>query len=218
MVILGSEFRLGVLGGMFDPVHKGHVEAAIHASRLLQLDKLKLVPCHVPNHRSGPFVSGLQRQQMLEIAIAGHKALEVDSIELDRVGVSYMVDTLVELAAANTSASIVLVIGMDSFNSLPSWHKFEEISQLCHLLVLSRAGEEAVPTSKSKVDTYWQGKDDVNEIFVNSSGNYYIERDFNFDISSTAVRDAIRNKDKLSALLDDDVATFISDQHLYSTN
>lgn len=211
-------FRLGVFGGMFDPVHKGHVEAAIHASVLLRLDKLKLVPCHVPNHRSGAHASGLYRQRMLELAIARHQNLEVDSIELDGEGVSYMVDTLIEVAAANTSATLVLVIGLDTFNSLPKWHKFEELSQLCHLLVLSRVGQEVDSTSKSKIDNHWQSKGDANEIFASSAGNYYIERNFNFDISSTAVRDAIKNKEKLSALLDDDVATFISDQHLYSIN
>lgn len=211
-------FRLGVFGGMFDPVHKGHVEAAIHASVLLRLDKLKLVPCNVPNHRSGAHASGLYRQQMLELAIARHENLEVDSIELDREGVSYMADTLIEIAAVNTSATLVLVIGLDAFNSLPKWHKFEEISQLCHLLVLSRAGEKVDSASVNMIDKHWQNKGDASEIFTSSSGNYYIERNFNFDVSSTAVRDAIRNKEKLSAMLDDDVATFISDKHLYSTN
>jgi len=211
-------FRLGVFGGMFDPVHKGHVEAAIHASALLSLDKLKLVPCHVPNHRSGARAGGLHRARMLELAISSYQNLEVDSIELEREGVSYMVDTLIEIAAANTAASLVLVIGMDAFNNLPKWHKFEEISQLCHLLVLSRAGEKADSASVSKIDSHWQNKGHAGAIFTSSSGNYYIEKDFNFDISSTAAREAIRNKEKLSAMLDDDVATFISDQHLYLTN
>jgi nicotinate-nucleotide adenylyltransferase len=211
-------FRLGVFGGMFDPVHKGHVEAAAHASVLLSLDKLKLIPCHVPNHRSGARASGLHRQQMLELAISSYQNLEVDSIELDREGVSYMVDTLIEIAAANTAASLVLVIGMDAFNNLPNWHKFEEISQLCHLLVLSRAGEKADSASVSKINRHWQNKGHADEIFTSRSGNYHIEKDFSFDISSTAVREAIRNKEKLSAMLDDDVATFISHQHLYLTN
>jgi nicotinate-nucleotide adenylyltransferase len=211
-------FRLGVFGGMFDPVHIGHVEAAIHASWLLRLNQLKLIPCHVPNHRSGAHASGLQRQQMLELAIARYPNLEVDSVELDREGVSYMADTLLELAAANVSAILVLVIGLDAFNSLPRWHKFEEISQLCHLLVLSRPGQEVDLASMKEINNHWQSVGDASEIFTSSSGNYYIERNFNFDISSTAVRDAIRSKEKLSALLNDDVATFIADQHLYSTN
>ncbi|MFT6092805.1 MAG: nicotinate-nucleotide adenylyltransferase [Pseudohongiellaceae bacterium] len=203
---------------MFDPVHKGHIEAATHACVLLSLDKLKLVPCHVPNHRSGARESGLYRQRMLEMAISNYQNLEVDSAELGREGVSYMVDTLIEIAAANIAASLVLVIGMDAFNNLPKWHKFEEISQLCHLLVLSRAGEKTDPTSVSKIDSYWHNKGSAGEIFTSSSGNYFIEKDFNFDISSTAVREAIRNKEKLSAMLDDEVARFISDQHLYLTN
>lgn len=211
-------FRLGVFGGMFDPVHIGHIEAAVHASKLLRLDQLKLVPCHVPNHRSGAHASGLQRLEMLELAIAQYPNLELDSVELDREGVSYMVDTLLELAAANASATLVLVIGLDAFNSLPKWHKFEEISQLCHLLVLSRPGQTVDLASTKKIDKHWRSVDDASEIFTNSSGNYYIERGFNFDISSTVVRDAIKTKEKLSALLNDDVATFISDQHLYLTN
>lgn len=210
--------RLGVFGGMFDPVHNGHIEAAKHASDLLQLDKLKLIPCRIPNHRAGAFASGSQRQHMLELAIAGSKNLEVDSIELDREGVSYMVDTLLEIASLNASARLVLVIGMDAFNSLPSWHRFKELSQLCHLFVLSRTGEQANIKSISEISRHWQEIAKVSDIFNSSCGNYVIEKNFKFDVSSTAVRTAIRNRENISAVLNDDVAAFISDQHLYFTN
>lgn len=207
--------RLGVFGGMFDPVHRGHVQAALYGLDLMALDLLKIVPCHIPNHRPGAFASGRQRQQMLALATAEQSAIEVDTLELDREGVSYMVDTLKEIACRYENASLVLIIGTDSFNSLPQWERYSEMSELCHLLVLSRPGAFIDNNSKSLIDQHWSEKDDPERVFASQRGNYYVATDFVFDISSTKVREAILQGESLASLVDEKVVNYINGQRLY---
>ena len=88
--------RLGILGGMFDPVHNGHIAAARHASQLLGLEQVVLVPCHVPNHREPNQLDSSHRLQMLKLAVSDDSTLRVDDREIRRGGVSYAVDTVRE--------------------------------------------------------------------------------------------------------------------------
>ena len=90
---------IGVLGGTFDPVHHGHLRFALEAVEALRLRVLKLVPARVPPHRPGPAATPEERLAMLQAAVAGTPALEVDGRELARPGPSYTVDTLAELRA-----------------------------------------------------------------------------------------------------------------------
>ena len=112
---------LVVLGGLFDPVHKGHVSAAQFALEFLSLPRIKMIPCHLPNHKAVPNTQGEHRLAMLTLATASYPKIEVDPIELQRDRVSYTVDTLTELKKRHSV--LVFVLGVDSFNSLPLWHE-----------------------------------------------------------------------------------------------
>ncbi|MFK7865761.1 MAG: nicotinate-nucleotide adenylyltransferase [Pseudohongiellaceae bacterium] len=208
-------YRLGVFGGMFDPVHEGHYKAALFALDELSLDKLKLVPCHVPNHRQVAIASPEQRVRMLGLATQWQSKLEVDTIELDRTGVSYMVETLTQLADSHSDASIVLVLGLDSFNSLPSWHRFSDMSEKCHLLVLSRPGASIDEMTETLVRQYWSHKESAEELFAAQSGNFLLAKNIDFDLSSTAVRKAINKGQALAGLLAPNVADYIASEKLY---
>ena len=134
--------RIGVMGGMFDPVHEGHLAAARLALAALELDIVHLVPCAQPNHRAQAGVSGADRLAMLELAIAGDACLKADDRELQRPGVSYMVDTLRSFVDEFPQATLVYILGRDSFYTLPAWHQWQQILDLCHLAVISRPGAE----------------------------------------------------------------------------
>lgn len=208
-------YRLGVFGGMFDPVHKGHIEAACHASKLLKLDKLKLIPCHTPNHRDNARASGKHRMAMLNLAIGNDTKLEADPIELHREGVSYMVDTLIELGASG-EAVLILVLGMDAFNSLPAWHRFEEFNALCHLLVLARAGEKPDQSSQRLIDAYWQETGAAENMFASTAGCYFVETNFDYKASSTDVREQLAKQTGVTSLLDKEVVSYIEQNGLYA--
>ena len=138
--------RIGVLGGTFDPVHIGHLRGGLEVAELMQLDELRLTPNARPPHRDTPQVSALDRLAMVECAVAGVATLVVDARELQRDKPSYTIDTL-ELMRAELAAQdqLFLLLGWDAFCGLPTWHRWEELLQHCHILVLQRPDADSEP-------------------------------------------------------------------------
>ncbi|WP_150803191.1 nicotinate-nucleotide adenylyltransferase [Pseudomonas fluorescens] len=138
--------RIGVLGGTFDPVHIGHLRSALEVAGSLELDELRLTPSARPPHRGTPQVSAVDRLAMVECAVAGIAPLVVDARELQRDKPSYTIDTL-ELMRAELAADdqLFLLLGWDAFCGLPTWHRWEELLQHCHILVLQRPDADSEP-------------------------------------------------------------------------
>ncbi|MGH8384579.1 MAG: nicotinate-nucleotide adenylyltransferase, partial [Pseudomonas sp.] len=138
--------RIGVLGGTFDPVHIGHLRGALEVAETLALDELRLTPSARPPHRDTPQVSAKDRLAMVECAVAGVAPLVVDARELQRDKPSYTIDTL-ELMRAELAADdqVFLLLGWDAFCGLPTWHRWEELLQHCHILVLQRPDADSEP-------------------------------------------------------------------------
>ena len=138
--------RIGVLGGTFDPVHIGHLRGALEVAETLALDELRLTPSARPPHRDKPQVSAKDRLAMVECAVAGVAPLVVDARELQRNKPSYTIDTL-ELMRAELAVSdqVFLLLGWDAFCGLPTWHRWEELLQHCHILVLQRPDADSEP-------------------------------------------------------------------------
>ncbi|MBV7491660.1 nicotinate-nucleotide adenylyltransferase [Pseudomonas sp. 2725] len=138
--------RIGVLGGTFDPVHIGHLRGALEVAETLALDELRLTPSARPPHRDKPQVSAKDRLAMVECAVAGVAPLVVDARELQRDKPSYTIDTL-ELMRAELAVSdqVFLLLGWDAFCGLPTWHRWEELLQHCHILVLQRPDADSEP-------------------------------------------------------------------------
>lgn len=131
--------RIGLLGGTFNPVHIGHLRAALEVVEFLRLDELRLVPSARPPHRETPQVSAEQRLAMVALAVADEPALSVDDRELRRDKPSYTVDTLESLRAELAADDqVFLLLGWDAFCGLPSWLRWQELLDHCHLLVLQR--------------------------------------------------------------------------------
>jgi nicotinate-nucleotide adenylyltransferase len=121
--------RIGVLGGTFDPVHIGHLRGAVEVAEALGLDELRLVPSARPPHRDQPQVS----------AVEGLAPLTVDDRELARDKPSYTLDTLVSMRAElDPQDQLLLLLGWDAFCGLPTWYRWEELLQHCHIVVLQR--------------------------------------------------------------------------------
>jgi nicotinate-nucleotide adenylyltransferase len=192
--------RLGVMGGMFDPVHDGHLAAARLALDALALERVHLVPCARPNHRSEPGISAEHRVAMLELAIAGDQRLIVDTRELQRPGVSYMVDTLRSFVEEFPHAILVYILGQDSFYSLPRWYQWRELLDLCHLAVINRpaelgagepdAGKSGMP---AELDAEYQQRKvaDVDSLMATARGRILRLHNLDMPASSTAVRSSL---------------------------
>lgn len=134
---------IAILGGTFDPVHIGHLRVAWEAAEALDA-QVRLVPAQVPPHRPAPLASAAERVQMLQLALAGQTRLTLDTRELDRPGPSYTFDTLRSLRVElGDSRPLILLLGADAFAGLPTWHRWRELFELAHVVVLTRPGHTA---------------------------------------------------------------------------
>jgi len=133
---------IGILGGTFDPVHYGHLRPALEVMQQLGLDEVRFVPNRIPPHRDEPSLSDQQRAELVQLAIESTPGFVLDDRELKRSGPSYMVDTLTSLKQDFPQSTLCLIMGMDAFNGLPQWHRWQTILELCHLIVTTRPGSE----------------------------------------------------------------------------
>jgi len=130
---------IGLFGGTFDPVHDGHLRPALEIYSALELDEMRFIPAAQPPHRQTPQASASQRRDMLELALADQPGFVLDDRELRREGPSYMIDTLISLRADLGSARpMCLILGQDAFAGLDSWHRWQELLDLAHIVIAQR--------------------------------------------------------------------------------
>ena len=131
--------RIGIFGGSFDPVHYGHLIAAESAREQAALDRVVFVPAATPPHKPGRILASPEaRLEMLRLAIGGHDAFAVSTVELDRGGTSYTVDTLATLAAEHPADRLVLVLGPDALGGLDTWREPGRIADLAEIVPVER--------------------------------------------------------------------------------
>ncbi len=136
--------RIGVFGGTFDPVHYGHLLLAESCREQCQLDEVWLVPAATPPHkRQQDLTPAKSRLTMLELAIAGHGSFRLSTLELDRGGLSYTVQTLTEIHTCHPEAELFFLMGGDSLRDLPTWREPARICELAIPTVVVRAGAPA---------------------------------------------------------------------------
>lgn len=216
--------RIGIMGGMFDPVHTGHLQLAQTALRTLQLDRLHLVPCAQPSHRSQASASPRHRKAMLDIAVAQERRLVVDDREYKRGGVSYAVDTLKSFAEEFPDAALVYVQGWDSFNSLTTWHRWQELFLFAHVCAISRPGQKlpsqhsppGSAVAKLYKELILRQVGSVDALFSRRQGSILILEELAVDVSSTQVREVLASENAdMSINVCEGVDEYIRQHQLY---
>jgi nicotinate-nucleotide adenylyltransferase len=133
--------RLGIFGGSFNPVHYGHLLLAETCREQARLDEIWFVPNALsPLKQDQPPAAAKHRIEMLQLAIGGHESFRLSTIEIDRGGVSYTVDTLAEIASQQPAAELCFLMGADSLVDLPKWRDPRRICELALPLVVRRHG------------------------------------------------------------------------------
>ena len=131
--------RIGVFGGSFDPVHLGHLIAAECCREQAGLDRVLFVPAAVPPHKQDRQLSpAADRVEMLRLAVGGHDAFAVSTLEIDRGGVSFTVDTLAVLHETHPADELFLLLGPDAIVGFPTWREPTRILDLAAPLVMMR--------------------------------------------------------------------------------
>ena len=137
---------LGLFGGTFDPIHYGHLRLAETARETLGLETVRLIPAGQPPHRAAPGASGTDRLAMARLAAADNPAFEVDAAEVESAAASYTILTLERIRAElGPTRPLVLLLGLDAFLGLPSWHRWEALFDFAHLAVANRPGYTLAP-------------------------------------------------------------------------
>ncbi len=137
--------KLGLLGGMFDPIHIGHLRAAEIVREALALDEVIFVPAGRPPHRGQPAAAGLDRYAMVALATAAQRAFVPSDVELAREGPSYTVETVALIRKQRPGVDVVLIVGSDNLPMIADWREPERLLELCTVAVVERPGSIPAP-------------------------------------------------------------------------
>ncbi len=193
--------KIGVFGGSFDPVHLGHLRVAETCRQAVPLDLVLFVPAAAqPLKPQGPIASPEDR-----VAGAGAAMRKCSTLEIERGGISYTVDTLRELQSRCEEDELVLILGRDAVQDLPSWREPEAITRLATLVVVNRPGAALVPESPG-----WMGEAGLSQpprlIQVAMEP---------IDISSSEIRDRIARGESIDEFVPPAVAAYMETKGLY---
>jgi nicotinate-nucleotide adenylyltransferase len=137
--------KVGLLGGMFDPIHIGHLRAAEIVREALALEEVVFVPTGRPPHRGQPAAAGLDRYAMVALATAAERAFVPSDVELTREGPSYTVETVALIRQQRPGVDVVLIVGSDNLPMIADWHEPERLLELCTVAVVERPGSIPAP-------------------------------------------------------------------------
>jgi nicotinate-nucleotide adenylyltransferase len=211
---------VGVLGGTFDPIHYGHLRLAEEMLELAHLRQIRFIPSGMPPHRDAPQVSAQHRSAMVELAIADQPAFILDAREVERTTPCYTVDTLRELRAELGAAQpLCLLMGGDAFLQLHTWHEWERLFELAHIVVGYRPGftlEGRIHTATPALRRHYQQRlCSADVLSQQPAGGIAILSIPELEISSTLIRSRVAENRTIRYLLPNAVANYIHQHHLY---
>jgi nicotinate-nucleotide adenylyltransferase len=183
------------MGGTFDPIHLGHLVAAEAAAEHFKLDSVIFIPAGDPWQKT-IYASAQDRLAMTKLAVAGHSNFQVSTIDIDRPGPTYTVDTLQELRNLEPSAELFFITGADSLSGIGTWKRVEELWPLATFVGVSRPGHAL------KAPIYAGARIELLEIPALS-------------VSSTGIRAKVDSGESIGDLVPEAVSEYIKDQNLY---
>ena len=209
---------IGILGGTFDPVHLGHVALAEAALAGLPLSEVLWLPSGSPGHRAPPVASARDRLAMLRLAAAGNPRSRIDDSELARGEPTYTVHTLTRLRAQiGNEQPLALLLGSDSFLSLPTWLRWRELFDLAHIAVASRPDHlpgDGGPAPELSAEIARRSAR-PEQLAATAAGRIVRFDMPPMDISASAIRAQLAARQDTRHLLPTAVLAYIEAQHLY---
>ena len=207
---------LGLLGGSFDPVHKGHVALARKLAQTAGIDEVRFVIAASPPHRPTLAAKAALRRRMLAAALEDLPGFSIEDCELEPSGPRYTVDTLRILKRRNPRRTLCWMMGYDSFRTLPAWHCWEEIFDLAHVLVGARAGHPGSLPAVLEGELESRSVSDPLELRATGAGRIMTCPQPVAAVSSSHVREAARAGDFTHDLIPAPVARIISETGAYA--
>ena len=213
--------RIGLQGGTFNPVHLGHLRAAVEARRRLRLDRVLLIPSAIPPHKvSADTAPADHRLQMVKLACRGRAGLAASSLEIEAGGTSYSVWTLEEVRRRHPKAVLFFVLGIDAFLEIKTWREHRRVLEQCHFVVTSRPGYDLGRARRAlgrwPASRFVELEPDGAVVDrLPRAASVFLLTIPALDISSTDIRRRVRRGDTLAGLVPDPVETYIHRHRLY---
>ncbi|MFT5524577.1 MAG: nicotinate-nucleotide adenylyltransferase [Pirellulaceae bacterium] len=199
--------RLGLYGGTFDPIHYGHLLLAETCREQCKLDKVWFLPAAVPPHKQTRPISPVEdRVEMVKLALGGQASMEVSTIEIERGGVSYTVETLTQITALEPGVKLFFLMGADSLHDFHSWRQPERICELAIPVVVRRADSPTVDINVLKDIASPERLDEIR--------NFQVEMPV-IELSSTEIRKRVRSGESIRYRTPRAVESFIETKQLY---
>ena len=212
--------RIGIFGGTFNPIHLGHLRSAEEVREGQGLDRILFIPSATPPHKRGAgVVPAAHRLAMVRLAIRGNPCFRVSTIEIDRGGRSFSVDTLRALRQRLPTARFAFIMGLDTFGEIATWKDYRAIFTLCDLIVTSRPPHvkaplrRALPVAARAEFCYQHGTGTLEH----RTGHRVIyQRLSDLDISASSIRDRLSGGRSIRYLVPASVQRYIARHHLYA--
>ena len=203
--MIDERLRVGIYGGTFAPIHNGHVESAKAFMKQMKLDYLYVIPTYLPPHKEIDFIDNPEhRLAMCDLACAGVDGIIVSDMEIRRGGRSYTYDTLSELMGEDKK--LFLLCGTDMVLSFDTWFRYEDILKMCYPVYVRRESDKIIENRIiEKITEYYNKYGVMFRRIVTDP----------IDLSSTAVRRAIREGRDISGMVSPLVARYIKENRLY---
>lgn len=219
--------KIGIFGGTFNPIHLGHLRAAVELREGFGLDALYLIPAASPPHKDhANLASAADRMAMVQRAIAGHAGLRVSDIELKRQGPSFTIDTVCAFRKyLPEDAWLYLIMGLDAFLEIETWKAYRDLLHIVPLIVMNRPDRRGriQPSANNAVSALLsEGALQGYECSMDGPCFTHCEKQPIFtynvtamDISSTRIRDLIRQNQAIDFLVPESVREYITAKGLY---
>ena len=191
--------RIAIYGGSFNPMHIGHEKIVDYVLDNLNMDKIIIIPVGIPSHRENNLEQSDTRLKICKKIFKGNKKIEVSDIEIKSEGKSYTYDTLLKLMDLyGENNEFFEIIGEDSLKSLKTWKNYEELLKICKFIVFRRKDDKNIQ---------------IDEEFLNNKNIIILENEY-YDISSTEIRNMVKNNEDISAFVNKKVKKLIEKEYL----
>lgn len=191
--------RIAIYGGSFNPMHIGHEKIVDYVLNNLNMDKIIIIPVGIPSHRENNLEQSDTRLKICKEIFKGNKKIEVSDIEIKSEGKSYTYDTLLKLIDLyGENNEFFEIIGEDSLRSLKTWKNYEELLKICKFIVFRRKDDKNIQ---------------IDEEFLNNKNIIILENEY-YNISSTEIRNMVKNNEDISAFVNKKVKKLIEKEYL----
>ena len=219
--------RLGLFGGTFDPIHIGHLRAALEVKQGFERDQVVIIPAAQPPHKKGDQVSdATDRLKMVELGLSGFPGFSVSDVELQRSGPSYSIDTINHFkTASDKDTEIFFISGLDAFLEIDTWKSYKELLQQVAFIVIARPIFDCSDSTLhwKRLEDFIEAKISTDYKFSDSSACFIragAKPIYSFDvtslaISSTRIRELVKTGQPITYLVPESVENYVNSRGLY---